>query len=159
MNDHVTAMAKKEGLIYHLDTAVVANSFDAHRLSHLAKRSGLQDKMEERIFAAYFTEGKNTADHNTLIALGEEVGLDKNEVAVMLRGDEYAQNVEEDIYEAQQIGVRGVPFFVLDRKYAISGAQDSNTFLQALTKTWEEKQKEQITKMNDGAVCTPDGCE
>lgn len=160
MNDHVTAMAREEGLSYNMDKAVVANSFDAHRLSHLAKKRGLQDKMEERIFAAYFTEGKNTADHATLAEIGAEVGLDKNEITTMLAGNEYAADVEQDIYEAQQVGVRGVPFYVLGRKYAVSGAQPSETFLQALNTTWSELEKENKTMDTiDGAVCTPDGCE
>lgn len=160
MNAHVTQMAKDAGLTYNMDKAVVANSFDAHRLSHLAKKHGLQDKMEERIFAAYFTEGKNTADHDTLVQIGCEVGLDKTEVANMLGSDAYAADVEQDVYEAQQVGVRGVPFFVLGRKYAVSGAQDSETFLQALNQTWQEiGPKPTAMESTDGAVCTPDGCE
>ncbi len=160
MNDHVTQMAKNEGLTYNMDKAVVANSFDAHRLSHLAKKHGLQDKTEERIFAAYFTEGKNTADHDTLIALATEVGLDKTEVTNMLAGNEYAEDVHRDIYEAQQVGVRGVPFFVMGRKYAVSGAQDSEMFLQALTQTWQELETENKNMHTaEGAVCTPDGCD
>ncbi len=160
MNDYVTEMAKESGLTYHLEKAVVANSFDAHRLSHLAKKRGVQDAVEERIFAAYFTEGKNTADHAVLTEIGVEMGLDKTEVTTMLAGNEYAADVEQDIYEAQQVGVRGVPFFVLGRKYAVSGAQPSEAFLQALTTTWNELEQEnkQMTSI-DGAVCTPDGCE
>ncbi len=160
MNDHVTEMAKESGLTYHLDKAVVANSFDAHRLSHMAKRHGVQDAAEERIFAAYFTEGKNTADHATLIEIGTEMGLDRAEVADMLAGNDYAADVEQDIYEAQQVGVRGVPFFVLGRKYAVSGAQPAETFLQALNTTWNElEQDNKQLNTTDGAVCTPDGCD
>ena len=138
MNEHVSNMAKEVGLTYHFDKAIVANSFDAHRFSYLAKKHGLQNEAEEKLFAAYFTEGKNTADHNTLIQLGADIGLNPDEVKKMLDSNEFADEVRQDIYEAQQVGVRGVPFFVFDEKYAISGAQDSAVFLQALNKTREE---------------------
>ena len=138
MNEHVSNMAKEVGLTYHFDKAIVANSFDAQRFSYLAKKHGLQNEAEEKLFAAYFTEGKNTADHNTLIQLGADIGLNPDEVKKMLDSNEFADEVRQDIYEAQQVGVRGVPFFVFDEKYAISGAQDSAVFLQALNKTREE---------------------
>ena len=138
MNDHVSGIAKDIGLTYHLDKAVVANSFDAHRFSHLAKKYGKQNDAEEKLFEAYFTDGKNTADHQTLVQLGSEIGMDATEISTVLSSDEFADEVNQDIYEAQQVGVRGVPFFVLGEKYAISGAQESSTFLQALNKTWEE---------------------
>lgn len=159
MNNYVTDMAAGAGLEYHLDKAVVANSFDAHRLSHFAKVKGVQDAAEEKIFAAYFTEGKNTADHTTLAEIAEAAGIDRGETENMLKGDEYSAEVEQDIYEAQQIGVRGVPFFVIDRKYAISGAQESSTFLQALTKAWNESDEKKVMEQTDGAVCGPDGCD
>jgi predicted DsbA family dithiol-disulfide isomerase len=138
MNDHVSGIAKDIGLTYHLDKAVVANSFDAHRFSHLAKKYGKQNDAEEKLFEAYFTDGKNTADHQTLVQLGSEIGMDATEISTVLSSDEFTDEVNQDIYEAQQVSVRGVPFFVLGEKYAISGAQESSTFLQALNKTWEE---------------------
>jgi predicted DsbA family dithiol-disulfide isomerase len=131
-NVRVTEIAKAVGLDYHLDKAIVANSFDAHRLSHLAKKTGLQDKVEELLFSAYFTEGKDTSDHAVLTAIGAEAGCDAVEVAAMLSGIQYAQEVQRDMEEAQEIGVRGVPFFVVDRKYAISGAQPVDLFLKTL---------------------------
>ncbi len=132
VNDHVTRMAREAGLHYDFDKAVVANSFDAHRLSHFAKKHGLQDAMEERLFMAYFTEGKNTADHETLVQLAVEVGLNRDDVRQMLGGNDFADNVNNDVYEAHHIGVRGVPFFVFNKKYAVSGAQPTEIFLQAL---------------------------
>lgn len=138
MNDRVTEMARNAGLTYDFDKAIVANSFDAHRLSHFAKKYGKQDAVEERLFKAYFTEGKNTADHKTLIQLAVESGLDAEETRTMLAGNEFADAVETDIYEAQQVGVRGVPFFVFDNKYAVSGAQPSQLFLQVLNKVAQE---------------------
>ena len=158
MNNYVTEMAAGAGLTYHLDKAIVANSFDAHRLSHMARVKGVQDAAEEQIFAAYFTEGRNTADHETLADIAASAGLDRSEATSMLQSDAYATDVEQDIYEAQQIGVRGVPFFVIDRKYAISGAQESTTFLQALTKAWSESDESKHMEQTNGAVCGPDGC-
>jgi predicted DsbA family dithiol-disulfide isomerase len=138
MNDRVTEMARGVGLLYDFDKAIVANSFDAHRLSHFAKQHGKQDAMEERLFKAYFTEGRNTADHKTLIQLAAEIGLDATEVRTMLSGDNFSDDVERDIYEAQQVGAQGVPFFVFNNKYALSGAQPSQLFLQVLNKIAEE---------------------
>ncbi len=159
---HVTGIAKQVGLDFNFDKAVVANSFDAHRLSHLAKKHNKQNELEEKLFAAYFTEGKNTADHATLLQIATEIGLDKTEVNTLLTGDLYTEEVEKDIYEAQQVGVRGVPFFVLDRKYAVSGAQEPATFLQALTQSYEEYTKENPLKLINSdteGTCGPDGCE
>ncbi len=162
MNDYVTGLAKEVGLDYHFDKAVVANSFDAHRFLHLAQRHGLQDEAEERLFKAYFTEGKDTSDKATLVQLGADIGLDANEVKQMLESNAYADEVRQDIYEAGQVGVTGVPFFVVGGKYAISGAQESATFLRALNQLWPEFEKENtatVATTGDGAVCGPDGCE
>jgi predicted DsbA family dithiol-disulfide isomerase len=145
MNEHVTAMAKEVGLHYDFDKAIVANSFDAHRLIQLAKANGKGDEMEERLFKAYFTEGRNTADHETLIQLGTEIGLDPSTITTLLGSNEYADKVEQDIYEAQQIGVRGVPYFVFNDRYAVSGAQAPETFSGALNKAWGEFEKEKLT--------------
>ncbi|MBP6672651.1 MAG: DsbA family oxidoreductase [Bacteroidetes bacterium] len=134
MNEHVTAMAAEVGLTYDLGKAVVANSFDAHRLSHFAKKHGRQDAMEERLFKAYFTEGKNTADHETLVSLAVEAGLNAEEVRTMLAGTKFSDDVNRDIYEASQVGARGVPFFIFDNKFAVSGAQPTELFLQVLNK-------------------------
>ena len=152
---YVTDVAQKVGLTYNMDKAVVANSFDAHRFLHLAKAHGVQDAAKESVLKAYFTEGANTADHATLMQLGKDVGLDANEVKTMLDTDLYAAEVNHDIYEAQQVGVRGVPFFVLNNKYAISGAQESALFLQALTQVWSEI--ENNVPITEGATCGVDG--
>ncbi len=156
MTNHVTELAKKVGLNYDFDKAVVANSFDAHRFSAFAKTKGLQDAAEERLFAAYFTEGRNTADHATLIELGENIGLNGGEIKEMLDSDAFADEVKHDIYEAQQLGIRGVPFFLLDKKYGVSGAQESAVFLQALTQTFKEMEKEDPSVLA-GETCAIDG--
>jgi predicted DsbA family dithiol-disulfide isomerase len=155
--NYVTEVAQKVGLTFNMDKAVVANSFDAHRFSHLAKQHGLQDAAEERLFKAYFTEGANTADHATLIQLGTDIGLDETEVKSLLDSDLYTNEVHQDIYEAQQVGVRGVPFFVLGEKYAVSGAQESALFLQALNQTWAEVGKQKPKRIAEGATCDING--
>lgn len=139
MNERVTAMAKEVGLNYNFDKAIVANSFDAHRLIQLAKRKELGDQMEEALFKAYFIDGKNTADHATLISLAADAGLDEAEAKAILESGIFADEVEADIELAQQIGVRGVPFFVFDRKYAVSGAQPPEVFLDTMKKVVHEK--------------------
>jgi len=138
MHQNVVQMAKEAGLTYSYDKAVVANSFDAHRLIQFAKKHNLGDEAEERFFKAYFMEGKDMSDPTTLIALGREIGLDENEVADVVNSTKYTDEVNADIQEAQQIGVTGVPFFVFDRKYAVSGAQPSASFLNMLKKSFKE---------------------
>ena len=138
LNDRVTQTAKEAGLHYDFDKAIVANSFDAHRLSHLAKKHGKQNEMEEMLFKAYFTEGKNTADHDTLIQLAAEAGLNRDEVRTVLAGNDFADDVTKDIYEAQQVGARGVPFFIFNDSYAVSGAQPGKLFLQVLEQSYAQ---------------------
>ena len=138
MNDHVTQMAAEVGLTYHMDKAIVANSFDAHRFAHLAKQNGKGEDAEEALFNAYFAEGKNIADHDTLAGLGESIGLDKVLVEQTLATNQYAADVQQDVAQAQQLGISGVPFFVLDNKYGISGAQAVPVFLQTLEKAYSE---------------------
>ena len=160
MNNHVTEIAAKVGLTYNFDKSVVANSFNAHRFSHFAKEKGKQNEAEEKLFQAYFTDGKNIDDYNTLISLGEEIGLEPMDVRTALETGAFGDAVKADIEEAHQLGVQGVPFFVFDRKYAVSGAQESQAFTQVLDKSFAEWKKENpvtITELSDGQVCTPDG--
>ena len=139
MGKHVSAMAKEEGLQYNLDQVKVANTFDAHRLIQMAKQKNRGDEMEEFLFRAYFTEGKNLADPEVLKAIASLIGIENEEVETMLRGKGYAKEVLEDLKAAEDIGVSGVPFFVFNRKFAVSGAQPSETFLKALKKAWENE--------------------
>ena len=160
VNNHVTKIASEVGLEYNMDKAVVANSFDAHRFVQYAKTQGKGDNAEEQLFKAYFTDGKNTADHETLLELGAGIGLDTEELKSVLESNRFSDNVRKDIYEAQQVGARGVPFFVLNRKYAVSGAQQPETFLGALEKSyaeWEKANPVKLTTYAEGANCTPDG--
>ena len=158
MNAHVTGMAAEAGLTYNFDKAVVANSFKAHRFTHLAKKHGLGDAAEEQLFKAYFTDGKNTDNINTLIELGNAIGLDAAEVKQTLEGDAFAEEVRYDIYESQQLGIRGVPFFVLDRKYGVSGAQAVPVFEETIEKAFTEwKHAAQKLDIIEGESCGPDG--
>lgn len=163
LHESLIKTAKKAGLEYNFDKSVVANSFDAHRLIQLAKTKGLGDQAEEHLFRAYFTEGKDFGDHETLITIGTDIGLPEDEIRKALNSEAYSEKVKEDIQEAAALGVGGVPFFVFDRKYAVSGAQPPEHFLQALKQSFDEWRKNissADTWATEGAVCTPDGeCE
>jgi predicted DsbA family dithiol-disulfide isomerase len=160
LNAHVTQMAAEAGLTYNFDKAVVANSFNAHRFSHLAKQHGLGDAAEEALFKAYFTEGKNIDDTATLIELGSSIGLDANDVKATLENGTYADDVKHDIAEAQYLGIRGVPFFVMNRKYGVSGAQAVSVFEETIDKAFAEWQQENPKPKLDiieGDSCGIDG--
>lgn len=160
-NKRMQDMAADAGLEFNMDQAIVANSVDAHRFAHYAKTHDKGDAAEEALFKAYFTDGKNTDDQEVLVALGKDIGLDPEETRNILQSDQFTEKVKEDILESRKIGVQGVPFFVFDRKYAISGAQPTDTFLEALQKSWAEWNDEQqpvtLNTEAKGAVCGPDG--
>jgi predicted DsbA family dithiol-disulfide isomerase len=160
MNNQVTHMASQVGLVYNFDKAIAANSFNVHRFIHFAKQQGKQDEAEELLFRSYFTDGKNIDDYPTLIELGTEMGLDTISLKTALENGSYADDVKADILEAQQLGVSGVPFFILNRKYAVSGAQESQTFFEALTKAfdeWSKRNPETELEIIEGQSCEPDG--
>jgi protein disulfide-isomerase len=160
MNNQVTEMASMVGLVYNFDKSIPANSFKAHRFIHVAKQQGKQDEAEELLFRSYFTDGKNIDDYSTLVQLGAEIGLDTASLKIALENGSYADDVKADILEAQQLGVNGVPFFVFNRKYAISGAQESPTFLEALAKAfdeWHKQNPEAGLEITEGQSCKPDG--
>lgn len=156
MNDYMADAAKEVGLTYDFDNAIINNTLDAHRLLHLAKEEQLQGQMKERLFAAYYTQGKNIGDHETLVQLAEEVGLEGAKVREVLASDAYLSEVQQDQYEAQQVGARGVPFFVFNSKYAVSGAQPPELFKQVLDKVWEEEKPVDLSAGGEG-FCTVDG--
>lgn len=138
MNDRVSRMAAEEGLEYHMDQAVVANSFDAHRLVQFAKTKGLGDEAEEALFHAYFTEGKNIDDLETLLEIAGSIGLDLPESREVLESDTFANAVKHDIQTARSLNINGVPFFMFNKKFAVSGAQKVQTFLKALKQSWND---------------------
>ncbi|QJD95127.1 DsbA family oxidoreductase [Mucilaginibacter robiniae] len=160
VTEQVTELAAQVGLTYNFDFAVVANSFNAHRLSQLAKKHNLSDAAEEQLFRAYFTDGKNIDDQDTLLDIGLRIGLDAEEVKQALQSDAYTNAVHQDIYEAETLNIRGVPFFVLDDKYAVSGAQPAEVFLNTLQTAYLDQQQETTTSATEGPACDADGnCE
>jgi predicted DsbA family dithiol-disulfide isomerase len=155
-SQNVTERAAALGLKYDLDRAIPTNSLDAHRLIHFAAQHGLQDEAKERLLAAYFTEGKHIGKHDTLKQIAAEIGLDAAVASKMLASDAFKEEVRKDERDAQQLGIRGVPFFVLNRKYGISGAQPSEVLLQALQQTWEEDNP--LVDITNKSSETQDGC-
>ena len=141
MNDRVSRMAKEVGLTYDFDKAVPANTFNAHRIAHLAAKHKVQARMEELLFSSYFTKGLNIDSEETLAELANEAGINRQEAERVLQSDEYALAVRGDEAEAGQLGITGVPFFVFNRKYAVSGAQAEGIFLQTLNALWKEGDK------------------
>lgn len=135
----VVDRARSVGLAYDMERTIMGSSFDAHRLIQFAKTKGKDNEAEERLFKAHFILGEHIGDPAVLKKIGEEIGLDGTEVQEMLASDAFTEAVHADEYEAQQIGVGGVPFFVLDGKYAVSGAQSSDHFLGALQQAWNER--------------------
>lgn len=134
MDHNMEAMAAAEGLEYHLtEKGQTGNTLDAHRLVHLAKDHGREDQMLERLYKAYFTEQRSVFDIESLVSLAVEEGLDATEVREALESDRYVDAVKRDLDEARMLGVNGVPFFVIDGRYGISGAQALDVFSRALT--------------------------
>jgi predicted DsbA family dithiol-disulfide isomerase len=162
MVEQVEAVAAEEGLLFRLGEAKRVNTVDAHRLLHLALAVGgpaLQSSLKEELLAAYFLQAENVADHDLLRRTAEKVGLDAARVDEVLASDEYADAVEADIREAASLGATGVPFFVIDRKYGVSGAQPADAFVQVLERAWSESHPQLEHVGHDaGEVCGPDGC-
>jgi len=158
MIDHVEEMAAGEGLEFHQDVSVPANTVKAHQLIHLAGERGVQDAVKERLMRAHFTEGEPVGDDETLVRLVAEAGLDAAEAREVLATDRYLPQVREDVAEAAALGARGVPFFVIDRKYGVSGAQPAEQFLQVLDRAWAESRP--LTLVGEGTedTCGPEGC-
>lgn len=160
MNTQLTQAGKQVGIEYNFDKTLTVNTFDAHRFLQFAGEKGKADEAEEVLFRSYFTDGKNVGDYNLLIQLGKEIGLDENTLKTALENGSYADKVRADIYEARQVGVRGVPFFVFNRKQAVSGAQEPEVFLQTLEKSyteWRKENPEVKLEIIDGKACTPQG--
>lgn len=167
--EQVAARAAEVGLEFAWREAKPGNTFDAHRLVHLAAQHGLADAAHERFMRAYFTQGLSVADHDTLVRLATEVGLDEAQVREVLAGSTYGDAVRADESQAQAYGITGVPLFVLADKYGISGAQPIEVFEQALDQVWSELHPSPAptpltplgavsTDAADAPVCGPDGC-
>jgi predicted DsbA family dithiol-disulfide isomerase len=156
--ENMVQMGKEGGVDFQFDTLILTNTFDAHRVTMFAKNHGLMHEMTNRILRAYFTESKHIGDHETLTELAAEVGLNREEVEKMLASDEMADAVRADEETGQQYGITGVPFFLINKKYALTGAQPTEVFVNALKKIIAE---DEITVLNnqDGAICDDDGCD
>ncbi len=160
MNARMTEAAAGEGLAFRLDAVKVGNTFDAHRLLHFSDEFGKREALGERLFAAYLGEGASLGDTETLVTLAGEVGLDANAVRTMLASDEFAMAVRNDENEARELGVNGVPFFVIDRKYGVSGAQSPETLRAALEQAWNERAPvmTMLAASESGADCDDGSC-
>jgi len=170
-NAHVTELAAELGLEYNLDKAKAANTVDAHRLLHLARElveagevpADTQDRLKERLLKAYFTDALPVGDHATLASLAEEVGLPSDRVADVLASTTYAEEVAADQAQALAYGANGVPFFVIDEKYGVSGAQPVEVFREALRRANADRKPVTLVTApapgaTDDPTCGPDGC-
>jgi predicted DsbA family dithiol-disulfide isomerase len=162
MFEQVTAIAADEGLTYDFPSVVVANSFAGHELLHLARARGAGDRVKEALLSAHFEHGEDIGDREVLVRIGVEAGLDADEIARDLASHTWRDSVVADITAASSLGIRGVPFFVLDEKYGISGAQPTELFTQALEQAWRESRPLVMVSPTTGAstdaACGPDGC-
>lgn len=158
MIDRMVGVGKQDGLAFDFKQIRAGNTFDAHRIVHFAKESGKQDAMKERFFKAYFQEGASMGDKESLVRLAAEIGLDEEQVRAALASDSHAADVRGDEAEAREIGITGVPFFVLAERYAVSGAQPAEVLLGALEQAWREVANKASSPEAEGAVCGPEGC-
>ena len=159
MNENVAKLGESAGIDFAFDKVILTNTFDAHRLTQLANKHGKMRQMIERLFRAYFTEGRHVGDHETLIELAAEAGLDRGEAEEALKSGAHADAVRSDEAEAARLGIRGVPFFVINRKYGISGAQSVELFVETLRNAKaEEEAKLVIAQGGDAPACGPGGC-
>lgn len=158
MMDRMTAVAAEDGLDFRFDRVRPGNTFDAHRLLHLASAHGLQDALKERLLRAYLTEGEPIGDATVLVRLASEVGLDADRAQAVLSSDEYGGEVREDEARAAELGISGVPFFVFASRYGVSGAQPAEVLRGVLDRVWQERTGIETVDGTDGAACGPEGC-
>ncbi|MEU3748878.1 MULTISPECIES: DsbA family oxidoreductase [Streptomyces] len=160
MEQHVADNAHAEGLGYRTDGRDHGNTFDIHRLLHLAKARGRQSELLDLAYRANFAEERSVFDTETLATLGVEAGLDEAEVRAVLADESaYADAVREDEREAAELGANSVPFFVLDRRYGVSGGQPAEVFTQALEQAWQGRVLQPVGGGDEAEACGPDGCE
>lgn len=157
MVGHVAEQGAGEGLTYDFDRLVVANSARAHELLHLAKDRGRADAVKEALLSGHFEHGTDIGDVDQLVQVGVGAGLDEGEIRAALEDGRYQAAVASDIDMARQIGVTGVPFVVVDMKYAVSGAQPPEVFREVLDKALAERTPA-VEVVQSGDVCGPDGC-
>jgi predicted DsbA family dithiol-disulfide isomerase len=158
MIDRMTRVGAADGLDLRFDRARPGNTFDAHRLIHLGARHGRQDEVKERLLAATFTDGEVISDHETLARLGEEAGLDIDEARAVLAGDDYAGDVRADLDQARAYGISAVPFFVIDGRFGIAGAQPADVLVGVLQEVWAESRVRELASV-PAPGCESDACE
>lgn len=158
MNATVTDAAAAEGWEFHLDSARGGNTTDAHRLLHLAADHDVQGAVKERLMRAYFVDGERIGDPETLVRLVAEVGLDPEEARGVLASDRYRDAVRADEEQARAYGITGVPFFVVDGRYGVSGAQSADALLQVLEQAWAESRPSLVTAGGEGETCADGSC-
>jgi len=159
MQQRVVDAGAGEGLSIRYDVAKPGRTVDAHRLLHLAADRGVQGAVKERLLLAYFTEGEPIADVPTLVRLAGEAGLDPAEAAAVLDSDAYTAEVRADEAQARALGIRGVPFFVVDRRFGVSGAQPAEALLEVLRKSWAEAHPRAVVATGEaGQTCSDDRC-
>jgi predicted DsbA family dithiol-disulfide isomerase len=158
MMAQVAKTAAADGLDFHLDTARSGNTFDAHRVLHLAAERGVQGAVKERFLRGYVTEGEAIGEPEVLVRLASEAGLDAGEVRSLLASDRYGSEVREEEDVSRRLGITGVPFFVLDGRIGVSGAQPSDVLLGALQQAWTSASEAPDESAAEGAACGPDGC-
>ncbi|MEJ3655278.1 DsbA family oxidoreductase [Actinomycetes bacterium KLBMP 9759] len=161
MNRQMTERAAEDGWDFHFEHARPGNTFDAHRLLHLAADRGVQDAVKERLFAAYLEEGEPIGDADALGRIAAAAGLDEAEAREVLAGDRYADEVRADERQARAYGINGVPFFVIDEKYGVSGAQPADALLEVLETAWREANPLQVLTPAGGAeggACEDGSC-
>jgi predicted DsbA family dithiol-disulfide isomerase len=154
---NMTQVAAAEGLEFHFEKARSGNTFDAHRVLHLAHERGVQDAVKERLLRGYMTDGVAIGEREALVTLAGEAGLDREEVRAMLAGTRYGAEVRADEEQARELGISGVPFFVIGGRHAVSGAQPTSVLLGAIEKAWADVNPQPLHDA-EGAVCGPDGC-
>jgi len=147
MNEQVGRQAAEVGLTYHFDTMKPTNTLDAHRLFYYAKSKGKEKELTERLLKAYFTDSLHIGDHEILASLAAEVGLDREEAMKLLESDQYKNEVIADQDLANRLGITGVPFFVFNEKYGVSGAQPTEVFTEVLQKVWDEEYQQTNIQM------------
>jgi len=157
----IVDLGAERGIDFRFDDAIGGNTFDAHRLLHLARARGRQIELKHRLGRAYFTDGEPIGEPDTLRRAALDVGLDADEVDAVLAGDAFADDVRADLDAARQIGVAGVPFFVVDGRLGMSGAQPPESLLELLDQGWltQEPAPVAIVAGAEGEVCGPEGCE
>lgn len=158
LNDSVSKQADTYGLAYDMDKLIVTKTEDAHRLTHFAAANDKQAEAASRIYRAYFSEGKHVGDHEVLADLAADIGLDRDEALQILQSDQYKDAVAADMAQAGQLGISGVPFYVINQKYGLSGAQGEKTFSDVLQKAWHEDHPLQMVGNTEGATCADGSC-